>query len=133
MIVQPSEQQLLNCPSCHAELHYSIVPNTWPYLYCTLCQNAYHETSGQSGFRKIIRQRIAHRTMHTIQSHAPNCECGGLFLFNAFPHCVHCGFEFPFGIPTQHRDRLRHSELVVFNGTKLFLDNGTYNLYQFGT
>ncbi|EKD79552.1 MAG: hypothetical protein ACD_41C00038G0004 [uncultured bacterium] len=132
VIILPSDQQPMACPSCKAELEYSIVPNTWPHLYCTHCKNAYHETHGQAGYKRIIRQRLANRKMHAIQSHAPVCECGGLFLFNAFPHCLHCGYEFSFGIPTEYKARLLHPDLVVFDGTKLYLDNGTHNLYQFG-
>ena len=133
VIVPPTDQKTMACPSCKAELEYSVIANTWPYLYCTHCQNAYHETHGQDRYKRIIRQRLAHRHMHTIQSHAPVCECSGIFLFNAFPHCLHCGFEFSFGIPIEYKARLLHSDLVVFAGTKLYLDNGTHHLYQFGT
>lgn len=130
--VATQNQQLIKCPSCQAELAFSVIPHTQPHLYCIHCQNAYHETYGQAKHRKIWWERIANRELHEIQSHAPMCECGGLFLSSAYPHCTHCGYSFTFAIPTKPKARLLYGDLIVFHGSKVYLDNGTHNLYQFG-
>ncbi len=128
----PSEQQQRRiCASCQSELRYALISDQYPHLYCTHCHNAYVEASAGAKAQKIWWQHIATREQHEIQGHAPVCECGGLFLFNAQPHCTHCGRPLDIALPTHPKRRLLYSELVIFNGAKVYRDAGTIDTYQF--
>lgn len=129
----PPEQQLtMDCPSCRTSIRYAQLPNIYPHFYCARCWNAYVEPRAQKLVNHIWWERTASRAQHDLQSHAPVCECGGLFLFNATPHCPHCRYSLPVMLPLDSKKaRLRYNLLMVFPGSKTYLDNGTIERYAF--
>ena len=129
--VPATDQTTINCPSCQTITPCAIIPQTYPHLYCARCSNAYAEPRSAHHAGRIWWQRLAKREQHHIQSHAPVCACGGLFLFNATPHCPHCQRSLPVNLPTEPKERLRYSNLMVFPQSKLYLDNGTVQQYAF--
>ena len=129
--ITADQQQSLSCPSCKTVIRFAIIPSTYPHLYCARCTNAYAEPRAARHADRVWWQHLANRQQHHIQSHAPVCECGGLFLFNATPHCPHCRRGLPVNLPTEPKERLRYSNLMIFPNSKLYLDNGTANHYAF--
>ncbi len=129
--VQGEQQQTMACTSCQSQLRFAVISNVFPHLYCARCHNAYIEPKAKVRIKGLWLQRSALREQHDLQSHAPVCECGGLFLFNAHPHCTHCGNSLPLPFPEDPKGRLSYSDLIVFPGSKVYLDNGTVQVYQF--
>ena len=125
------QQHHITCISCQQSVAYAQLEHIAPQLYCTQCRNAYHQLDAKVEVSGLLQQRLAKRMVHIIQSHAPVCECGGLFLFNAQPRCPHCKKHLPLKLPSDVKLRLRFSSLYIQDESKLFLDNGTYRLYQF--
>jgi hypothetical protein len=131
ILIPTEQQQVHTCASCQSELRFAILPKLFPHLYCARCNNVYVEPSSAKKVTSIWWPHLAKREQHEIQSHGPVCACGGLFLFNATPHCAHCGRALPFALPTNAKQRLCYDQLIVFNDTKVYLDAGTVDTYQF--
>lgn len=130
-VTVPAEQiQTLNCPSCHATLHYYTVAKQFPHLYCTHCHNAYVELAAQAICRKVHTDGGAEKIMSRLQSSAPLCECGGMFLFNVGVHCVHCGEMLPLPLPPKGKLRLWYDQLVIFHDTTVYYDKGKKVSYR---
>lgn len=120
----------LSCPSCQAKLSYTNVTKQYPHLYCTHCHNVYVEQRSQAECRKIWTNWSAEKLMSTIQSRAPLCSCGGMFLFNASVHCVYCGEMLPLPEPTAPKRRLVYDRVVVFDATTIMYDDGKHVTYR---
>lgn len=125
------QQQTMACVSCQTQLQFAIIPNIAPHLYCARCHNVYSEPKAAKRIKSFWWQRFALREQHDLQSHAPVCECGGLFLFNAHPHCTHCGRSLPLPFPEDPKGRLAYSDMIIFDSSKVYLDNGLVETYQF--
>ena len=124
--------QPITCSNCEQVSYYYVLANMWPHLYCSRCNNVYHETIDQRNYSKIITNWGRHKAMNLIESQAPLCECGGLFLFNAQPNCNNCNNPLPliYHEPISKK-RLHHDALIVFDGTKEYLSQGHTRKYKF--
>lgn len=127
----PSAQvQEMTCASCQAVARYHVVKDQWPHLYCTYCHNAYVELGNHLTLKKIRTDSGAKKAQQIIEGEAQLCRCGGMFLFDVRVHCVHCGEALPFTFPAEALDRLRHSDLVMFDGSIARFDDGKTKLFR---
>lgn len=132
-VTVPNEQcKTLDCPSCHATLHYYTVPKQFPHLYCTDCHNAYVDERSQKKCLAVRTDGGAAKMMSSIQSIAPLCSCGGMFLFNVGVHCSYCGEILPLPLPLKPKYRLRYDQLVVFNEATVLYNNDKQITYHLG-
>jgi hypothetical protein len=125
------ELKTITCPSCHVQENYTVISKQWPHAYCTYCHNAYVELGNHPGLKKISTNWGAKKAMAIIEGEAQLCTCGGMFLFKTLVHCIHCGEPLPITIPTEAHDRLRHSDLIIFNDGLVIYDNGTAKRFRF--
>lgn len=122
----------IRCPGCAALLHYHMISKQWPHLYCTYCHNVYVQLSDHPRLREIGTNFFSKKAMQRIEGEARLCRCGGMFLFRTRVHCVHCGEPLPFDLPKRGgRDRLRYSDMIVFDGSEVIYSNGRSKIFRF--
>lgn len=130
--VPPEKIKTTECDVCHRTVSYAVLYESWPHLYCTRCNNVYHEKIKQRNYKQILTNWGRRKKMNLVESQAPLCECGGLFLFTAHPNCPYCNQPILF---TKHlpdsKERLLHDELIVLNGSKEYMNDGTSCQYVF--
>ncbi|MDP3970203.1 MAG: hypothetical protein Q8P90_00725 [bacterium] len=130
--IPSSSIKTIKCDTCNTTSHIYTVKEAGPHLYCTKCNNVYHEKYSDQDHAKIRTKWGRRKSMSIIESQAPICECRGLFLFNSHPNCKNCGCDLPI---IEHepdsRERFLYSDLVVFDGTVEYLNQGHKRIYRF--
>ncbi len=129
--VPAANRQTIACAQCKATASVYKVPDSAPHLYCTKCRNVYHETSRENYEKRFPFASFRKKIMHHIEGNAPICPCGGLFIFNAYPRNPECLHEIPLPVKMHGNPRLLYADMLVFDGTHEFTDNGPTKVYKF--
>lgn len=123
--------QDFTCHHCNYISRIYVKEEASPHLYCTACNNVYHEDVDPPNYKTIRTNWGRRKKMNLIESQAPICRCGGLFLFNAHPNCPHCGQDFNWLDLSNEDVRLHHNKLMIFDGTLEYSNNGHEHEYHF--
>ena len=137
--VPKDQQEEITCSTCQHVSRVAILPESWPHLYCTKCHNVYHEVDNQYAYKRIKTNWGRRKRMNIVESQAPLCECGGMFLFNAKPNCpnfkqdLHMFDELKTknGVHPEEEVRVFHDDMVIFPDTTEYMENGHTNTYDF--
>ena len=132
VVIPPDQIKQVTCTYCDHVSDYAIIDEAWPHLYCTRCNNVYHEKINERDYDKIRTDWGRRKKMSLVESRAPLCECGGLFLFNAHPNCPNCGLTLPFmNTQPDTLERIKHDRLIVTHDTLEYQNDGTSIRYTF--
>lgn len=131
IIVPSSEISTINCDYCQQSISVHIVQDAVPHMYCSNCNNVYHERYEEDYDKRFRLTPFLRKKMHHVEAHAPHCLCGGLFLFNAHPRCPKCRNYLPLAVKPDSKERFLYSDMMVFDGTEEYVDQGPNRLYRF--
>jgi hypothetical protein len=129
--IPAANRSTIICTQCNASTSVYKVPDSAPHLYCTKCQNVYHELGKTDYEKRFPFASFRKKIMHHIEGNAPICPCGGLFIFNAYPHNPQCLHKIHLPIKMHGNARLVYADMYIFDGSQEFTDGGKTRVYSF--